>query len=310
MMLTMPEQVPHSIRNYRPDDFDALVGLYGEAERLEPAGRAVSPQLVAANLGRPGYDPKQDLFLLFVAGRPAGWLEVSPELGIGRVVLWAWLHPDWRGRGLAGEMLQRAMRRAAAMGARVAQINIHEDSRLQEVLEHAGFALVRRFYEYELETAAIDRAAAFAALRACRYLRPGEEAALTDIQNRSFAGTWGYDPNSLDTIAYRTHLPHFSYEDVIIAETDGEIAGYCWTEVDPAKGGREGRICMIGVSPEHREHGLGRRLLLAGLERLAEQGVGTIVLTVDSENQAACALYWSVGFTLRNGSLWYEKLVG
>jgi mycothiol synthase len=310
MMLTMPEDTPHTIRNYRPDDFDVLVGLYGDAERLEPAGRAVSPPLVAAELGRPNYDPAKDLFLLFVKERPAGWLDVTPELGIGRVVLWAWLHPDWRGRGLAGKILARAMRRAADLGARVAQINIHEDSHLQEILAGAGFELVRRFYEYELEAAAIDRAATVAALEQCRRLRPGEEAALTDIQNRSFAGTWGYNPNTQETISYRTHLPHFACEDVVLAEIDGEIAGYCWTELVPGTDGREGRICMIGVAPERREHGLGHKLLLAGLELLAGRGVSTIVLTVDSENQAACALYWSVGFTLRNGSLWYEKPVG
>ena len=35
---------------------------------------------------------------------------------------------------------------------------------------------------------------------------------------------------------------------------------------------------------------------------------GTI-LTVDSENQTACTLYWSTGFNVQMGSWWYEKVL-
>jgi mycothiol synthase len=154
--------------------------------------------------------------------------------------------------------------------------------------------------------ASLDRNAAEAAMLSCSYLEPGEEDLLTRIQNRSFAGTWGYNPNTPETINYRTGLAHFSYEDVVLACRGDNVVGYCWTEVNPAGEG-EGRICMIGVDPGCRTRGAGRRLLLAGLARLLGRGVSVTMLTVDSENRPACNLYRSVGFRLREVSLWYEK---
>ena len=70
---------------------------------------------------------------------------------------------------------------------------------------------------------------------------------------------------------------------------------------------REGRIFMLGVAPDCRGQGIGRRLLLAGLAHLKSKGLPVAVLTVDSDNESACALYRALGFQLRTSSLWYEK---
>jgi mycothiol synthase len=64
---------------------------------------------------------------------------------------------------------------------------------------------------------------------------------------------------------------------------------------------------MLGVDPDYRGRGLGRQLLLAGLSYLRNKSLRVAVLTVDSENKAARALYKSVGFELWKSSLWYEK---
>ena len=66
---------------------------------------------------------------------------------------------------------------------------------------------------------------------------------------------------------------------------------------------------MLGVYPDYRGKGIGRRLLLAGLAYLRSKGVKVAVLTVDSENRPACALYHSIGFEVKTSSLWYEKSV-
>ena len=44
-------------------------------------------------------------------------------------------------------------------------------------------------------------------------------------------------------------------------------------------------------------------------EHLRSKGVRVIKVTVDSENEAALALYQSVGFEVYTSSLWYEKKV-
>ena len=301
---------PYIIGNYQPADFDGYVRLLQEAERLEPLGRAVSPQSVAECLAWPNYSPEQDLFVVKKAGEIVGYMDVTPELGIGRVILNCWLRPEHRGKGLAEKLVGYALRRAGELGADVAHVNVREDNTAASTaLTRLGFKCVRRFLEFKLDMNRLRWQEADRAAQECGYLREDEEEKLTLIQNRCFEGTWGYNPNTVATITYRTHLSHFSPDDVVLTGEGDKVTGYCWTEVTPSKDGREGRICMIGVDPDYRGRGIGRRVLLAGLAHLGSKGVRAAVLTVDSENEAACALYRSVGFELRANSLWYEKAI-
>ena len=95
----------------------------------------------------------------------------------------------------------------------------------------------------------------------------------------------------------------------MLAREADKVVGYCWTEVNRREDEPQGRIFMLGTDPDHRGKGIGRRLLLAGLAHLRSQGVRAVVLTVDSENEAACALYRSLGFKVLTNRLWYEKAV-
>ena len=146
----------------------------------------------------------------------------------------------------------------------------------------------------------------------CRYLQRGEEDKLTQIQNRSFAGYWGYNPNTVETITYRLNLSNHSLEDVVLACDGDKVIGYCWTEVIYERetiSESRGRIFMLGVDPDYRGKGVGRTVLLAGLARLKSKGLWVAELTVDSENKAACALYHSLGFEVWKSSTWYEKVI-
>ena len=59
----------------------------------------------------------------------------------------------------------------------------------------------------------------------------------------------------------------------------------------------EAELLTIGTDPAARGRGLGRALLLAGLEHLSALGVATAFLEVAVTNTAAIGLYASVGFT-------------
>jgi mycothiol synthase len=301
---------PYTIRNYRPTDFDSYVQLRQEAEGLEPLGRRVSPQATTESLNRPGYSPEKDLFVVERAGDVVGYMDMTPELDIGRVILDCWLRPKHRRKGLATKLLGYAMRRAKGLGARVLHVNVMENNEVaRTVLAKLGFKCIRRFLEFKLDMDKLRWQEANQLTQEYYHLRHGEEAKLTRIQNRCFAGTWGYNPNTVATITYRTRLSHFSPEDVVLIGERDKVTGYCWTEIACGKDERVGRIYMLGVDPDYRGKGIGKRLLLAGLARLRSKGARVIVLTVDSENEAACALYRSVGFELRANSLWYEKAV-
>jgi mycothiol synthase len=172
---------------------------------------------------------------------------------------------------------------------------------------------VRRFLELRLDITDVCWSGINQAALGCRYLQRGEEDKLTRIQNRAFAGTWGYNPNTVEEIIYRTNLSTCSPEDIVLTCEGDKVIGYCWTQVayegEATSGEREGRIYMIGSDPDHRGKGVGKKVLLAGLAHLKSKSLQVAELTVDSENKAACALYKSIGFKVRTSSFWYEKVI-
>jgi [ribosomal protein S18]-alanine N-acetyltransferase len=82
----------------------------------------------------------------------------------------------------------------------------------------------------------------------------------------------------------------------LVAVPDGslDIAGYAGLRAD-SRGG-DGDIQTIAVVPGHRRVGLGRLLLQALLAEAYARGVNQIFLEVRADNDAAIALYDSLGF--------------
>ncbi len=302
---------PYAIRNYRPADFNKYVQLNIEVEKLEPTGHCISPQVIRENLGRPNYSPEQDLFIVEMAESMVGYLDVTPELIIRRVILNCFIHPDHRRHSLASKLLSHATRRAKKLGVKAAQVNIPQDNEVaRSVLLKQGFKFVRRFLELGLDIAKVRWQNIDLSALPYRHLQRGEEDKLTKLQNSAFTDTWGYNPGTVEEIVYRTNLSNHYPEDIILAYDGDEPTGYCWTRIcETATGERKGQIFMLGVDPDYRGRGIGKGVLLAGLSYIKSRGLPVVELTVDSENKAACALYRSVGFKVRTSSLWYEKVI-
>ncbi|MFC2052630.1 GNAT family N-acetyltransferase [Chloroflexota bacterium] len=305
----------YTIRNYQPSDFNKYASLHIDAEKLEPTGwRCLSPPAIAERLCRPNYSPEQDLFIAETSGDIVGYMDITPELTIGRVILDCWVHPEHRGKGLGKELLISAVRRAKELGARIAHVNILQDSTVAGgVLVKLGFECVRRFLELRLDLSKVRQQDINQPALEYRYLQPGEEDKLTSTQNRAFADTWGYNLNTVEEITCFVNSSNCSPDDVILAYDGDQVMGYCWTRMnyggEADAGERKGRIFMLGVDPNYRGRGIGKRVLLAGLAHLKSKGPRFVELTVDSENKTACALYRSVGFEVRASSLWYEKAI-
>jgi mycothiol synthase len=300
------------IRNYQAADFHDYVSLQAEVEKVEPTGRCVSPQFIAEQLRRPDYCPQEDLFIAEIGKGIVGYMDIEAEMAIGRVVLDCRVHPEHRRRGLATELLNRAINRSKELGVKVAHVNIGEDNMVAgKILSELGFSLVRRFLELRLDIGRVDRLGIHPAMEFC-YLQPGEEDKLTELQNCAFAGTWGYNPNTVEKIAFRINSSTCSRQDIILIYEGNKAIGCCWTGISCEEGIpslRKGRIHMLGVDPGYRGKGIGRELMMAGLARLKRRGLGVAELTVDSENKTARGLYESLGFEVQVSTLWYEKVI-
>jgi len=303
----------YTVRNYRPTDFDRYVQLIIEVEKLEPMGCCLSPELFSERLYRPNYSPERDLFIVETVGNIVGYLNITPEVKIRRVILRGLIHPAYRRQGLATRLFSHAAHRAKELGVKVAHVNIAQDNvNAKSILSKLGFRFIRRFLQLRLGMAGIGWQDIDQSIFPCRHLQRGEENKLLLIQNRCFAGTWGYNPNTVEEILFHINLTNCCPEDVILACKGDKVVGYCWVRITygtPTQE-RKGQIFMLGVDPDYRSRGIGKRVLLAGLSYLKSRGVQVAELTVDSENKVACALYQSIGFEVHTSSLWYEKEIG
>ncbi len=80
---------------------------------------------------------------------------------------------------------------------------------------------------------------------------------------------------------------------LVIVESEA-LCGYVAAEVHSDG---SGYIDYLGVVPDTRRRGVGRRLVQAAVDALRERGAASVDLTVREDNHAARRLYASLGFT-------------
>lgn len=94
---------------------------------------------------------------------------------------------------------------------------------------------------------------------------------------------------------------------VYVVARDGEkVLGYCGAYVIL----NEADINQVAVDPVHRKKGVGGKMLAALLEKLRKAGTDAVTLEVRKSNEAAIALYESMGFVTEGiRKNFYEKPV-
>ncbi|MGH9122991.1 MAG: mycothiol synthase, partial [Acidimicrobiales bacterium] len=134
-----------------------------------------------------------------------------------------------------------------------------------------------------------------------RPFRRGEdEKAWLEVNNRAFAwhpeqGSW-----DLDTLERREAEPWFDPAGLLLYEERGAVVGFLWTKVHPQEHPPLGELYVLAVDPSAAGHGLGRRLMVAGLAYLTARGLHEAMLYVDASNARAVKLYIDLGFVVNH----------
>jgi mycothiol synthase len=131
---------------------------------------------------------------------------------------------------------------------------------------------------------------------------PLEEAAWLELNARAFAGhpeQGGMTQADLDTTMAE---PWFDPDDLLVLRDGADMIGFCWLKLD----GGEGEFYVVGVDPGRQGERLGRRLVEAGLSRLAGCGIHRAHLYVEGDNAPALRLYRGFGFAERSIDIQYR----
>jgi len=214
------------------------------------------------------------------------------------------IHPQYRGQGFAQEILTKAREVA---GDRIRLWSHGDLPAARELAVHNGFKRIRTVIQMRRSLAealpAIDNQIAIRT-----FLPEMDNEEWLALNNRSFIahpdqGNW-----EAKDLAIRTQEDWFQPTGFFIATIDAKMVGFCWTKIHgghshehEGEAGQHdhdpiGEIYIMGVDPSFAGHGLGRTITLAGLRYLRQNGLLSAMLYVDSDNEAALALYDSLGF--------------
>jgi mycothiol synthase len=203
------------------------------------------------------------------------------------------VEPEFRGKGHGTVMLETLIARAAD-GLLVWAHGDHPAARA--LAASHGMLATRELLQLRADIEPLE------AERFEHFVPGRDESAWVELNSRAFAdhpeqgSVTVVDLEQLETEAW------FTAEDFLLARDGGQIVGYCWVKLE----GELGEIYVIGVDPAHQGEGLGRRLLEAGIARVASRGIHTAMLYVEADNEPALALYRSLGFRTHSVDVQYR----
>ncbi len=257
-----------------------------------------------ATLDNPRLDPDLGRWSIgHTDGAPVGYSLVEPELNIGRVLVG--LAASDRQQGALESLLADGVERAKGL-TDLDRFEIHvavrdtESASVRDALGAAGFDVVRTVLKMRVDVPDVELPTASVppglAVRDARMSDGAEAAAVTDLHNDCFQGSWGFSPNTVEEIAGRaaTDADRNGFAPIVVLAdaSDGELSAYNWITLSDG----DGRVEMVGVHPSKRGIRLGWTIFNAGVEQLIAQGATTLVLDVDSENPPARRIYESAGY--------------
>lgn len=120
-----------------------------------------------------------------------------------------------------------------------------------------------------------------------RRARPLDRPALLEVDALAFPVFWRLDERGLDEALRATPRSRLR-----VAAREGAVVAYALT----GRAGRRGFLQRLAVHPHHRRQGLARALVIDALRWLRRRRAAGAVVNTPANNNAALALYESLGF--------------
>lgn len=161
-----------------------------------------------------------------------------------------------------------------------------------------GFSTIDRLALLTVELAGLDATTA-ASTGSLGRMRPWHLTPCSHIDRDSFGLLWGNTAASLRDIRNATPW-HRSR----VARRDGKLVGFAIS----GAAADTGYVQRLAVAPDHRRHGLARLLVIDALDWMRGRGTTRALVNTGVGNDAALALYDSIGFTRLDQELTIAEL--
>lgn len=293
----------------------ALAARCNEVDQVED--RPTTEELTAWFEHLVNTDPAEDILLAEVDGRLVGYQYTAWRCeadGAYRYMLFGFLHPDWRRRGVGTALLRRGEARLRAVAsfhpAEAAKYfqTYTADTRAGKValFHNHGYAAVRHFFYMRRDLLADLPPAPLPAGLALRPVDKTNRAqlhAIWEASEEAFRDHWGTVEASDEDFERLLADPNTNPDlwQVAWDTASGQIAGVSLNAIragdNAAAGLARGWVEDLSVRRPYRQRGLGRALLVTSLHALRAHGCTEAALGVDVDNPSgALGLYESAGF--------------
>jgi len=309
----------------------AIANLINACEAVDQLDKGTSVSELQQQFDEPSLDKARDIRL---------WEDADSQLvGMGRLwipptgkvidgFLWFRVLPTARGGDLERQIVAWAEGRMREVSEeRGVQVKLRSGSRATQsdspsktlrdriaLLESCGFIADRYFFTMERSLSLPIPESQLPDGFTIRQVKSNEDTeAWVELFNQSFIDHWNHHDLTVESYKYWLTDPDYKPElDLVAVAADGKFAAFCHCDISPKDNKRSGRnegwISTLGTRRGFRRKGLGRAMLLSGMQRLKVAGVDIAKLGVDSENPLGAGhLYESVGFRKVYTQIMYVK---
>jgi mycothiol synthase len=304
-------------------DLDAIVELLNACEVVDRLEKWTSRSELQLEFNDPSVDKAKDILLWEDAGgKLIGlsqiWVPPKGEENDGS--LWFKVRPEVRGSNIEekmivwGEQRMRAVATERGVSVKLRSWVRDKQGDRRALLENCGYTSDRYFIIMGRSLSEPIPESKLPEGFSLRHSQGEPDAqAWVEMRNQSFIDHWNYHPSTVEEHVHWLSDPNYQPElDLIAVAPDGTFAGFCvcyiLLEENERNERKDGWIGSLGTRRGFRRRGLGRAMLLAGMQRLKAVGMETAKLGVDAQNpNEASKLYESVGFSKLYTNVVYVK---
>ncbi|NET26680.1 GNAT family N-acetyltransferase [Okeania sp. SIO1I7] len=317
-------------RSYKGEmDLEAIAEFFQVCEAVDRLDEWVSVSDMRQEFNDPDVDKERDIRL---------WEDGEGKLiGFGKLLIQesidAFLsfrvHPTVRGEGIEQEIIRwgeaRMKEVARDKGVSAKFRSPVRDTQTERIalLDSCGFTPKRYFFEMErsltepLPKPELPVGFTLQSHSSGQFSGKQEQRkfieAWVEAHNQTFIDHWNFHEVKVEQVEHIVSGPDYRPDLTWVAiASDGTFAAFCYCcfypEENKYKGRKEGWINTLGTRRGFRQRGLGKAMLLSGMEGLRAVGLDKALLGVDAENPSgATRLYESVGFSKVHTNIVYGK---